>query len=99
MGCGSPRCTRNDRGLPANSGIFAKTHLIENRSVIDLSTALVREKKRGEKMGMSYGKFLKTNIEKMSTFRLSTMLMKTNELHQSLHDVDENKGERRLTRG
>ena len=34
----------------------------------------------------------------MSTFRLSTMLTKTNDLHPSLHDVVENKGERRWTR-
>jgi hypothetical protein len=38
---------------------------------------------------------MKTNIEKMSVFRLSTMLMKKNELKRSLHDVDENKGESR----
>ena len=68
-----------------------KNHLIENRSVNDLSTAMAREKKRGEKMGMSYAKFLKTNIEKMSTFRLSIMLMKTRELDHSLHHVDEKK--------
>jgi hypothetical protein len=41
-------------------------------------------------------KLLKTNIEKMSVFRLSIMLMKTQELRHSLHDVDENKGERYL---
>jgi hypothetical protein len=34
---------------------------------------------------------LKTNVEKMSVSRLSTMLMKINELNLSLHDVDENK--------
>jgi hypothetical protein len=43
-------------------------------------------------------KLMKTNVEKMSVFRLSMMLMKTNDLHPSFHDVDENKGERRLTR-
>jgi hypothetical protein len=31
----------------------------------------------------------------MSAFRLSTMLMKANDLNRSLHDVDEKKGERR----
>jgi hypothetical protein len=41
---------------------------------------------------------MKTNVEKMSLFRLSMMLMKTNDLHSSFHDVDENKGERRWTR-
>jgi hypothetical protein len=34
---------------------------------------------------------LKTNIEKMSVFRLATMLMKTNWLSIALHDVDEKK--------
>jgi hypothetical protein len=37
-------------------------------------------------------KLLKTHIEKMPVSRLSTMLMETKELNQSLHDVDENKG-------
>jgi hypothetical protein len=48
---------------------------------------------------MSWAKLLKTNGEKMSAFRLSMMLMKTNDLHSSLHDVDENKGENRRRRG
>ena len=42
-------------------------------------------------------KLLKTHVEKMSTFRLSTILMKTNQLSHSFHDVDENEGERRRT--
>jgi hypothetical protein len=49
-------------------------------------------------MRLTFSKLLKTNVEKMSVFRLSMMLMKTRELNRSLHDVDENKGERRLTR-
>jgi hypothetical protein len=47
---------------------------------------------------MSCANLLKTNGEKMSIIRLSMMLMKTNDLYPSLHDVDENKGERRRTR-
>jgi hypothetical protein len=43
-------------------------------------------------MGASCIKLLKTDVENMSVFRLSTMLMKTNELNQSLHDVDEKNG-------
>jgi hypothetical protein len=35
---------------------------------------------------------LKTNIEKMSTFCLATMFMKTNDLNLFCHDVYENKG-------
>jgi hypothetical protein len=46
---------------------------------------------------LSFAKLLKKNAEKMSVFRLSTMLMKPNELRHSLHDVDEKKGERRWT--
>jgi hypothetical protein len=42
---------------------------------------------------------MKTNIEKMSVFRLSIMFMKTRDLPDSLHDVDENKRERRLAQG
>jgi hypothetical protein len=57
------------------------------------------EKKGGEKMGMSCAKLLKTHTAKMPAFRLSTMLMKTKELHASFQDVDENKGERRWARG
>jgi hypothetical protein len=43
-------------------------------------------------MGLSFANLLKTHIEKMSVYRLSTMLMKTNELNRSLHDVDERIG-------
>ena len=40
----------------------------------------------------NFFKLLKTNVEKMSIFRLSTILVRTNELNHFLHDVDENKG-------
>ena len=43
-------------------------------------------------MGSNFFKSLKTHIENMSVFRLSTIFMKTNELNHSLHDVDEKKG-------
>jgi hypothetical protein len=36
---------------------------------------------------------LKTHIEKMSIFPLSTIFMKTNELQFKLHDINENKRE------
>ena len=48
--------------------------------------------KKGVKMRQNFTKLLKTNIEKMSGFGLSTMSMKAKELHLSLHDVDEKKG-------
>ena len=37
-------------------------------------------------------KLLKTHIKEMSTFFLSAMLLKTNELRVAFHDVDEKKG-------
>ena len=43
-------------------------------------------------MREKYRKLLKTHIEKMSTFRLSMIFMKTNKLNPSLQDVDEKKG-------
>jgi len=46
-------------------------------------------------MRKNFIKLLKTHLEKMSAFCLSMMLMKTNELLFSLHDVDEKEGERR----
>ena len=49
-------------------------------------------KKGDKKMRQNFLKLLKTHVEKMSIFRLSTILMKTNELGMSFHDVDENKG-------
>jgi len=43
-------------------------------------------------MGLNCPKLLKTNIEKMSAFRLSMMLMKIKKLYGSFHDVYEKKG-------
>jgi len=43
-------------------------------------------------MGTIFCNLLKTSIEKMSIFRLSTILMKINELDMHFHDVAENKG-------
>jgi hypothetical protein len=43
-------------------------------------------------MGLKFFKLLKAHVEKMPDFRLSTMLMKKNELNPSLHDVVEKKG-------
>ena len=71
---------------------FEKIYVIENTVVSLSSAARVMKKKGGEKMGVSCVKLLKTHVEKMSLFSLSTMLMKTNELNHYLHDVYENKG-------
>jgi hypothetical protein len=43
-------------------------------------------------MRRNFFKLLKTDIEKMSIFCLSTILMKTSKLNRSFHDVDEKKG-------
>ncbi|MGA3325029.1 MAG: hypothetical protein ABSF45_11200 [Terriglobia bacterium] len=47
-------------------------------------------------MKASLAMLLKKNVEKMSVFRLATMLMKQNELKHHRHDVDEKKGEKAL---
>jgi hypothetical protein len=43
-------------------------------------------------MGLSFIKLLKTNVEKMSVFRLAMIFMKTNELYRYCQYVYENKG-------
>jgi hypothetical protein len=47
----------------------------------------------GRKAVENFFNLLKTNIEKMSIFRLSAILMKTNELNHFLRDVAERKGD------
>jgi hypothetical protein len=49
-------------------------------------------KKGGGKMRLSILKLLKTHVEKMSPFRRATICMKTTELFQFIHDVDEKIG-------
>ncbi|MDR3561991.1 MAG: hypothetical protein P4N59_11230 [Negativicutes bacterium] len=48
--------------------------------------------KKGGKLGQNFFKLLKTHIEKMPVFRLSMILMKTNELNHSFQDITEKKG-------
>jgi hypothetical protein len=43
-------------------------------------------------MRLNCGKLLKTHVEKMSTFGLSKMFIKTNDLYVAFQDVDEKKG-------
>src|SRR5208337_1566935 len=81
-----------------NRGNLAKSYLIEKRLLIQSSAARVMEKKGELKLRLKFPKLMKTNGEKMSVFRLSTMLMKTNELNHPLHDVDEKKGVSRWAR-
>ncbi len=75
-----------------NAEIFAKFYVIGINKLRLLCDGEGRKKKEGGKLGSDFFKLLKTDIEKMSAFRLSTMLMKTNELNASFHDVDDNKG-------
>jgi hypothetical protein len=79
-------------GLVINCGNPAKIYTNETKAVNRPVTASSHEKKRGEKMGFGVPNLLKTNIGKMSTFRLSRILMKTNELFHSFHYVDEKLG-------
>jgi hypothetical protein len=62
------------------------------KDLADSSLAWVVKRKGELKMRREFRKLLKTHIEKMPVFSLSTMLMKTHELNHSLHDVDEKKG-------
>jgi hypothetical protein len=66
--------------LAMNSENLAKPYTIETKIVSRSSRAWVAKKKGGEKLAGSCIKLLKTSGEKMSAFRLSTMLMKINEL-------------------
>ena len=49
-------------------------------------------------MASIVAKLLKTNLEKMSEFPLSTMLMKTSQLYSSFHDLDDKKESYKKTR-
>jgi hypothetical protein len=62
------------------------------KELADSLLAMVGGKKGDLKMRRKFRKLLKTHIEKMPAFRLSIMLMKTNDLSRSLHYVDERKG-------
>ncbi|HMD87230.1 MAG TPA: hypothetical protein VKO18_21285 [Terriglobia bacterium] len=57
-----------------------KTYIIENNIVSRSLTEMGHEKKGGKKMRRIFHKLLKTHVEKMSLFPLSTILMKIKEL-------------------
>ncbi len=80
-----------------NRGNLTKSYIIETKTLIQSSVARLMEKKGELKLRLKFPKIMKTNVEKISVFRLSRMLMKTNGLRHSLHDVEENKGESRWT--
>ena len=71
---------------------YSKIYSAETKTVSrSVSKKGAREKKGGN-LGKICCKSLKTDIEKMSAFRLAKMFMKTNELRSSCQDVDEKKG-------
>ena len=86
-----PRCNRKQKGLATASENFLEMYIIETK-IDSHFKGSGRQETRGEKMKVSSTMLLKTNGEKMSVFRLSTMLMKTQELNPSFHDIDERKG-------
>ena len=79
------------KGLATDGLNFAKFYVIETKIFIKLFGGRGSRKKRGRKMRPSFIKLLKTHVEKMTDFCLSTIFMKTKELNLCLHDVDENK--------
>jgi hypothetical protein len=85
---------QKQKGLAMNSENLGKIYVIENKIVSQFPGGQGRGK-RGRKMRLIFLKLLKTNVEKMSIFRLSTIFMKTNELNHSCHHIDENKGVRK----
>ena len=74
------------------SKMHHEIYIIETNIVIGSTSEKVSRKKRGGNMGRISCKSLKTDIEKMSAFYLSTMLMKTSELQATFHDSYEKKG-------
>jgi hypothetical protein len=83
---------QKQNGLAMNGENLAKIYIVEIKIVSRSLVARVMEKRGGGNMKVTSIMLVKTNGEKMSVFRLSTILMKTNELNHYLHDVIENKG-------
>jgi hypothetical protein len=82
---------QKQKGLAMNCKNLSEIYIIDNKTVSTVSWTWRVVKKKGGKMKVTSIMLLKTNGEKMSVFRLSKMLMKTNELNSSFQDVDENK--------
>jgi hypothetical protein len=77
---------------------FLEIYLMESNRV-NSAAAISAARKKGKKRGVNPGNMLKTQLEKMSAFRLSKMLMKTNCLARSFQDIAENKGSYRIVTG
>ena len=83
---------RKQKELLTRRKNLVKMDVAEIKRLIGFCDGQGRGKKGDLKMGLMFRKSLKAHIEKMSTFRLSMMLMKTQDLYRSLHYVDEKKG-------
>jgi hypothetical protein len=68
---------------------LAKIHVIETKIVSLCAVASVTKKKGKQKMHREPTMLLKTNGERMPTFREPTILMKIRTLSPETHDVDE----------
>jgi hypothetical protein len=71
---------------------LSKTYIIEKKTVSSYFCDRGHGKKTGQKTPLIFAKLLRAHVEKMSTFRLSRMLMKSNELKGFFQDVYEKKG-------
>ena len=78
------------------SGGMAKTLLksmsLKLRGLVCFAGARGAKKNPPENPQNEAGRLLKTKGARNFIFRLSTMLLKNNELYMPLHDVDEKKG-------
>jgi len=89
---------QKQKGLARKHENFLEIYLMESNRV-NSAAAISAARKKGKKRGVNPGNMLKTQLEKMSAFRLSKMLMKTNCLARSFQDIAENKGSYRIVVG
>jgi hypothetical protein len=80
------------KALTENPGNCSKLHLVDCNTVIALAAIGGNKNKKRPVLGLNPSKLLKTHVEKMSTFGLTMMSMKTNEIHDSYHYVADNTG-------
>ena len=79
---------QKQKGLARKHENFLEIYLMESNRV-NSAAAISAARKKGKKRGVNPGNMLKTQLEKMSAFRLSIMLLKTGLLHAAFHYVDE----------
>ena len=86
-----PRYLRKQSDL-AQSDEMSKVSMLLIIKFLIVGQKIVLRKKKGRFFGIKAGMLLKTHVEKMSHFCLSTISMKINGLWVSFHDVIESKG-------